>query len=185
MKKILIAAVVGLVPLAAFAEVELGPTAMLNFPMTTGDLANLRAADLGAEDFTFGADFRVNLDPLQLSAYALFTPGFTSVYNGADTSFPGWVKLYPDIGLSFKVLFLRFSVGVGPSFGFAVGGDTNYAELVNDYVSYGLNTKAMVDVYLGSVALSLIYLADFDLSNPTASYKNIDGYLGLSLLFVL
>ena len=184
MRKILFAAIIGLVPLAAFAEVQFGPTVMLNFPMTTGDfLDGYDAANLGIEDFTFGADVRLNLDPFQLSAYALYTPGFTYISGPESFQAPGWINLYPDVGLSLKFLFLRASVGVGPSFGFAVGGDTRYQEIVNDTVNYGFNTKAMVDIYLGSIALSAIYLADFDLSDPAGAFTNIDGYFGLSLLF--
>ena len=169
MKRLLILAVILLVPFSLFAQIQVGGTALYNYPiLQTG------APDtLDLSNFTFGADARLKLWILQGSALALFTPGETE---GAT------IDLYLDGGLAFDVMLFRLGLGFGPTFRTTLGSATSP-------VGVGLNVKATADVMLGKIALGLTYLNnfefDFSQASELLSADYSKGLIGLSLLFSL
>ena len=167
MKKLLILGVVLLVPFGLFAQVQVGGTALYNFPILTGV-----PDQLDLSNFTFGADARLKISLLQVSGLALFTPGET---DGAT------IDIFLDGGLALDVALFRLGVGLGPNLRYTLGAGTP--------VGVGLNVKATADVMLGSIGFGLTYLNSFELDlNQAAELFSADyskGLLGISLLFEL
>ena len=176
MKRLLIVIAVLLVPAALFAQVQVGATALYNFPYFADDTT---PAEISASDFTFGADARIRIFVFQASALALFTPGYT---DALDNEVPGNIDLIVDGGLSFDILFFRLGLGVGPSLrvNLGSGGDTT---------GLGLNVKATADVMLGGLSVGLSYLNQFEFDFADASQlldqDYTKGLIGLSVLFSL
>ena len=175
MKRLIVLLAILIVPVALFAQVQVGATALYNIPY----FANDRPEAIDLSDFTFGADARIKIFVFQASGLALFTPGYT---DDLGTNVPGTIDLHVDGGLSFDVLLFRLGLGLGPSFrfGLAPGAETN---------NVGLNVKATADIMIGDFAVGLTYLNQFalDLANADQlldqSYSQ--GLLGVSLLFQL
>ena len=174
MKRFLIVLLILLLPAAVFAQVQIGATALYNFPY----FEDAGPSEIDLSDFTFGADARVRLFIFQASALALFTPGYTDALNN---DVPGNIDLILDGGLSLDVLLFRLGLGVGPSLRVNLGGTDPYG--------IGLNVKATADVMLGSFAIGLTYLSQFELDSSDATQlldqDYTKGLLGLSVLFSL
>jgi len=174
MRRIVIVLLILLLPAAVFAEVQIGGTALYNFPY----FEDAGPSEIDLSDFTFGADARVRLFIFQASALALFTSGYTDALNN---DVPGNIDLILDGGLSLDVLLFRLGLGVGPSLRVNMGG--------TDPVGIGLNVKATADVMLGSFAIGLTYLSQFELDSSDATQlldqDYTKGLLGVSVLFSL
>jgi len=180
MKKLLILLVLAILPILTFADFQIGPTAMYNFVFNDPTWSEVPKPN-SLSDFTFGADARLNFGIIQATGYALINPGSVTglVY------MPTVVKLYTDIGLCVDIFFVRLGAGIGPNFNF-VFSDPN-APTKPDMFQLGLNFKAAVDFSLGGIALSLVYLTDFNLTQSGVAklFEKIDGNIGLSVLFKL
>jgi hypothetical protein len=184
MKKLLILLVLVILPVLTFADFQIGPTAMYNFIFNDPNLSGVTRA-LSLNDFTFGADARLNLGIFQGTAYALLTPGSVTG-SGIDTVYnPTVIKLYTDVGLCLDFLIFRIGAGIGPNFKFNFADPA--APTKPDVFELGLNFRAAADISLGGIALSLVYLTDFNLTPAGAAkvFEKINGNLGLSLLFKL
>ncbi len=98
MKRLLILLVVLLVPVGLFAQIQIGGTALYNYPI----LQTGAPDELDLSNFTFGVDARLKIAFLQVSGLALFTPGEV---DGAT------IDIVLDGGLSFDVLLFRLGLG--------------------------------------------------------------------------
>ncbi len=174
MKRILIVCLILLLPAAVFAQVQIGGTALYNFPYFEDAGPN----EIDLSDLTFGADARIRLFIFQASALALFTPGYT---DELSNEVAGNIDLIVDGGLSIDVLLFRLGLGVGPSLRLNLGGADPYG--------IGLNVKATAEVMLGRIAVGLTYLNQFEFDFADASQLLDEDYtkgrLGVSALFTL
>lgn len=171
MRRILITTLLLLLPVALFAQLQVGGTALYNYPLTERSSAD--TGELTPSDFTFGADARLKILLVQGSALALFTPGTDTV--------PGNIDIFLDGGIAFDFLLFRFGLGAGPNFRVPLGeGETT---------GFGLNVKATADAMLGDLGVGLSYLNKFELAFSQAG-ELLDqdyskGLLGVSVLFTL
>jgi len=69
MKKLLVLLLVVVLPAFAFADFQIGAVGMYK-----GTMAQLKAKDVGLEDFTFGAEARLKLSLFQAGVSALYYP---------------------------------------------------------------------------------------------------------------
>jgi hypothetical protein len=184
MKKLIIILLILMIPIAAFADFRLGPTAYYNFPLIQDSQFQPPALDgLDAADFSFGADFRLKLWIFHFQGMALFTPG---VKDASDAVvLPASTDLHVDAGLAFDLLFLRLGLGVGPSWAFFFGD----ADTVSAPTSMGMNGKATADILLGPVSIGISYLMQFDFdlkdANQVLSADKTQGLFGVAFLLKL
>ena len=179
MKKILLILIVLCVPAFVFADFQIGPTALYNFPLLKDE--GVEKPELNASNFTFGADARLKLLIFQGSAMALYTPGWVDEMD-ITYAYPS-VDLHLDLGVAFDILMFRFGVGVGPSMQFTI------AEEISDKVDLGVNGKASAEIQIGRIALALNYLVmiDFEKGNPESllNFDTSTGLFGVSALLSL
>jgi len=154
--------VAALVPAAAFAQFQLGATAMYKGSPTA-------AKTLAASDFTFGAEARLKFGFLQLGGVALFVRYDT--YSS--------IAVLTDFGLSLDVLLFRFGAATGPTFALNLGNSTPTA------ADLGWNLKFCTDVNLGSLSLGLVgyYYVD-RFSNLSGTFSKLP-WLGVTVLWML
>ena len=190
MKRVIIALCILLLPVAAFAQFQIGPTAYYNFPLLEGgemDIPEVQGID--SSDFTFGADARLKLAIFQVSGLALFTPGF--VADDYSYYWPPSIDIFLDAGVAFDIAFLRLGLGFGPNFSFFLLGDEYGSAEFSDPVSFGTNLRATADIVLGGVSFGLSYLMQFDFELGEATAQQIldadktQGLLGISVLLQL
>lgn len=172
MKRVLIVCAVLLLPVAAFAQVQVGATALYNFPYFTDGAPD----ELDPSDFTFGVDARMKVFVFQVSGLGLFTPGTTDEL-GDPVS--GSIDLFLDGGVAFDVLLFRFGLGLGPSLRVNL-------EQGSEATGLGLNVKGTADVMLGRLSLGLTYLNQFEFDFSDAAQLLDEDYtkgrLGVSVL---
>lgn len=170
MKKLLVLLLVIVLPVFAFADFQVGAVGMYK-----GTIAQLKAKDVGVEDFTFGAEARFKLSLFQAGVSALYYPE-----NVAMLKPPAIVAL-TDVGLSLDVLFLRFGLGLGPNLVIALK-DTG----AEKPFPVGLNMKLSTDVKIGNVSIGLVgfyYLDSIkDLKNIGEVFKEMP-WLGVTAMF--
>lgn len=151
MKRILLAFLISLLPLVAFADVQLGGVAIYDH-----DIFSLGNTSLSLSDFQFGGEARLGLGVFQLSAYAFYLSGqdFTTI------------GIYPDIGLSFKIAsFLRLGVAAGPNLTLVLGNGAPQVSAIQ-YVSIpasdntatliGGNLKFSADLVFGALSFGIV-----------------------------
>ena len=182
MKKILIILVILMLPAAAFAQLQIGPTAFYNFPLIQDNTLNPpELSGLNISDFSFGIDIRGKIAFFQLSGMALFTPGVSS----GSVTLPASTDIFLDAGVAFDIAIIRLGLGVGANLTFFFGTGT----AASDIVSSGMNIKATLEFLLGKVAIGLTYLTQFDFDlqqiGSVLSADKTQGLLGLSVLFTL
>ena len=176
MKRFLVLCAVLIVPVAAFAQFQVGGTALYNVPY----FAESGPDQINPSDFTFGADARMKIFVFQASGLALFTPGYT---DDLGSQVPGNVDLHVDGGVALDILLFRLGLGVGPSFRFGLGPDSTASNV-------GFNVKATADIMLGRLAVGLTYLNQFAFDSDAGASQVLDqdytrGLVGLSVLFEL
>jgi hypothetical protein len=166
MKKLIVVLMIALLPTLAFAlDFQIGGTAMYK-----GMLADIQdgPSDITFDDFTFGAEARLNFGLIQGAAAVLYYPGEPNASLVALT----------DVGLTLNLAILRLGAGIGPNFYIPLGGTA-------DGVPVGLNVKGAVDVQLGNLSLGLVgyyYLASLkDLGADL--FKTAQPWLGVTVLF--
>jgi hypothetical protein len=170
MKKLLVLLLVIVLPAFAFADFQLGGVGMYR-----GTIAQLKAKDVGIEDFTFGAEARFKL--------SLFQAGVSALYYPENALKPPAIVALTDVGLSLDLLFLRFGLGLGPNLVIALK-DTGAAKPF----PVGLNMKLSTDVNIGNLSLGLVgfyYLDSIkDLKNVGSIFKEMP-WLGVTAMFKL
>jgi hypothetical protein len=177
MKKTLLILLILVIPMALFADVRLGPTAVYNFQ----PLQEAPPQELHITDFVFGADFRAKFFLFQVSAEAFYIPGYSSPTDGYFST-PGSIDLYTQAGIAFDLLILRFGLGAGPSVVFDINPNTE------ETIVLGANIRATADVLLGPVSVGLSYIMNFpfDFQDPQFIMPDLtSGSLGASVLFKL
>jgi hypothetical protein len=169
MKKLLVLLLMVVLPAFAFAEFQIGGVGMYR-----GTMAQLKAKDVGIEDFTFGAEARLKLSLFQAGVSALYYPE-------VPLAKPPAIVALTDVGLSLDVLFLRFGLGLGPNLVIALK-DTGAAKPF----PVGLNMKLSTDVKIGNLSLGLVgfyYLDSIkDLKNVGSVFKEMP-WLGVTAMF--
>lgn len=176
MKRLIIVCAILLLPAALFAQMQIGGTALYNFPY----FEDAGPSGLDASDFTFGADARIRLFIFQASALALYTPGYT---DASATEVAGSIDLILDGGVSIDLMMFRLGLGVGPNLRVNLEPGT-------DATGVGFNAKATADVVLGRFSVGLTYLNQFEFDFADAATQLLDqdytkGLLGLSVLLSL
>jgi hypothetical protein len=184
MKKVLIVLIILIIPAAAFAQLQIGPTAFYNFPLIGDSTLNPpELSGLNISDFSFGVDIRGKIAFFQLSGMALFTPGVSAA--GGSITLPASTDIFLDAGVAFDIAIIRLGLGVGPNFTFFFGEGT----ASSDIVSAGMNIKATLEFLLGKVAIGITYLTQFDFDlqqiGSVLSADKTQGLFGLSVLFTL
>jgi hypothetical protein len=167
-------------PLAAFAELQIGVTALYNvvFSPDEAKSVGLYAKENGVsiDDFTLGGDLRIKFGIFQGSVLGLISPGFEDM--------PTEVEFYFDAGIAVDLLFIRLGAGIGPNFIMAFGG----GEDVSKPFFFGGNVKLTAEVMLGGIAVGLnylMYVPDFSKDSFEYFANNIEGNIGFTLLFKL
>ncbi len=169
MKKLIVVLMIALLPAMAFAlDFQIGGTAMYK-----GLLEDIESgvSDVGLDDFTFGAEARLNFGLIQGAAAVLYYP---------DEVAPSLVAL-TDIGLTVNLAIVRLGAGIGPNF---------YIPLSDDGpkgVPVGFNLKGAVDLQLGGISVGLVgyyYIASFEDLGPEL-FQTAQPWLGLTVLFKL
>jgi hypothetical protein len=178
MRKTLLLLVLIALPCMAFAELQIGPTALFNviFSPDEARSVGLYAKEKGVSlaDFTLGVDTRLKLGLFQGCAMALFSPG--------SEDMPTEIELYLDAGIAIDILLLRLGIGVGPNLIVALGKELTKPVFV------GGNVKISADIMLGGIAVSinyLMYLPDFSKESLKYLANNLEGNIGVSVLFKL
>jgi hypothetical protein len=134
---ILVAIVLAVLPMAAFAEVGIGGAAYFKSPYLLGQ--SVSKSDLNVNQFTFGGDARLRLSLLQGEALALYSAGDIQSLN-----------IYLDGGVALDVLMFRLSAGIGPNFIY------NFGE--SSPLQAGWNAKVAADLKLGKLSVGLSYI---------------------------
>jgi hypothetical protein len=170
MKKLVVLLLVVVLPAFAFADFQIGGVGMYK-----GTMAQLKAKDVGVEDFTFGAEARLKLSLFQAGVSALYYP------ENIDLMKPPSIVALTDVGISLDVLFLRFGLGLGPNLVIALK-DTG----AEKPFPVGLNMKLSTDVKIGNLSVGLVgfyYLDSIkDLKNVGQVFKEMP-WLGITAMF--
>ncbi len=171
MKKLVVLLLVVVLPAFAFADFQIGGVGMYK-----GTIAQLKAKDVGIEDFTFGAEARLKLSLFQAGVSALYYP------ENIDLMKPPAIVALTDVGIALDVLFLRFGVGLGPNLVIALKDQAGFSK--PDPV--GLNLKLSTDVKIGNLSVGLVgfyYLESIkDLKNVGQVFKELP-WLGVTAMF--
>ena len=169
MKKLIIVLVIALLPALAFADIDfqIGGTAMYK-----GFLSDILDGPDGItlQDFTYGAEARLNFGFIQGAAAGLYYP---------DEFAPSLIVL-TDIGLTLDLAIIRLGAGIGPNFYIPLEGTA-------DGVPIGLNLKGAVDLQLGKLSLGVVgyyYLASLEDLNADL-FETAQPWVGLTLLYKL
>jgi hypothetical protein len=174
-KKLVLVALLVMVPLVVFAEFQLGPSVYYNFPLLGEDTSS---SDFSISNFTIGADARLKLWLFQATALGLYTPAESS----SDGDIPHIIDLHVTGGVALDLLFLRLGLGLGPSFAFEFGDGS-------DNAGVGTNVRASAEIKIRTVSLALNYLMKFPFAfSDAGSIIDEDktrGLFGASLLFRL
>ena len=180
MQKALLLIFLVALPFMAFAEFQIGPTALYNVmfaadPETSvGVYSEAMDNGLSLDDFTLGVDTRLKLGLFQGCAMGLVSPGLDGL--------PTEIEVYLDVGIAIDILMLRLGIGIGPNLIVALGED------ITDPVFLGGNVKLSADIMLGGIAVSinyLMYMADFSKESFDYLKNNLEGNIGISVLFKL
>ncbi|MBN2441306.1 MAG: hypothetical protein JXJ04_08165 [Spirochaetales bacterium] len=178
MRKALFLLILIALPFMAFAELQIGPTALYNviFAPDEARSVGMYARDEGISlaDLTFGLDTRLKIGIFQGSAIALFSPPAGEL--------PTEAEIYLDAGIALDILFLRLGIGVGPNLIIA------FDENIDKPVFLGGNVKISADIMLGGIAVSvnyLMYLPEFSKEALDYLTNNLEGNIGVSILFKL
>ena len=165
MKKMLIvAALLVLLPLAAFAELGVGGVAFYNSPVLLGQTE--KPEELSVNKFTFGGDARLKFSLFQGEAMLLYS-------TSEDVQS---LDIFLDAGVALDVLILRLSAGIGPNFTYNIG--------ESEALDTGFNAKLNADVKLSKISVGLSYIMDLNLDSGV-DLDTSAGLLGATVLLWL
>ncbi len=142
MRRMLVVLVLALVPLLAFAEVQLGIVGTFNPSLAGGSTVTSLPAQLGSaafSDISFGLETRLKAGIFQLGNSLVFYD------DGSSRA----LDLMPTAGLALDILFVRLGLSVGPDFWFGTDG-LNLSTAFD-----GWNLKGSFELLLGSVCVGL------------------------------
>ncbi|MGA2975281.1 MAG: hypothetical protein ABSF77_08215 [Spirochaetia bacterium] len=168
MKKLMLVLIIAIVPVLAFAQFQIGATAVYG-----GSVSSLTSSSsLSTSDFVFGLESRLKLWIFQGGVTALYYPEYQSV------------DLLTDVGLSLNIWFIRIGLGAGPNFGFDTAGGS-------DMTDAGWNMKATVDINIGGLSIGVVgYVFSDNLSDLIQSVAGSENSpttltpaLGVTVLF--
>jgi len=163
MRKVLILLIlVVLIPVAAFAQLQVGGIAMYKGNPTT-------ATSVGVDSFTFGGEARLRVGILQGAVSALYVPYGSYAAIAALT----------DIGASFDVAIFTLGAGIGPNFAINIGSGAPTA------VNFGMNLKLTTDINIGAFSIGLAgfyYVSDF--TTIASVFSNLP-WLGITAMLKL
>lgn len=195
-KKLLVVMVIILLvlPVSVFAidliGLKVGPAAMMNGSLDPEAADYIFGNDeISVEDFTFGADVRMNLSIVEVNALALVT-SLNEDFTAVD------LDLYTNAGLSISLMnFLKVGASVGPMFTAHLGDTSEIDGIDDDPMDWGLNLRLTADVELGdlSVGASAIFdtdvmlgdVVDGETSGFEGLFDNPTGLFGVSALFAI
>jgi hypothetical protein len=164
MKRILLlATLIVLLPLAAFAELGVGGVALYNSPVLLGQ--SVDEDELNVNKFTLGGDMRFKLSLFQAEGMLLYSAGEVQS-----------LDIFLDGGVAFDILMLRLSAGVGPNFTVNIGEDKVWQN--------GLNFKLNADVKIKRLSIGLTYITDLNLDGGI-DIDTSAGLLGATVLLWL
>ena len=171
MKKTLLALLIILLPALVFAEFQIGPAIQYKIPLSAASKIPGKHT-VSINDFSFGADARLNIKWFQICGYGLLEPGDSTF------SLPTSLKIYVDGGILLKLAFLRLAAGIGPDFIVNFDSTTTPSQLNG-------NVRFAGDIVLGRTSVSLVYLIECNLTKVGVlqAFENVHGQLGLSVLF--
>jgi hypothetical protein len=161
---LIVAALIVLLPLAAFAELGVGGAAFYNSPVLLGQ--NEVPEELSVDKFTFGGDVRLKLSLLQGEALLL--------YSASDEVQS--LDIILDAGVALDLALFRLSAGIGPNFTYNIGED--------QALDAGFNAKLNADVKLKKISVGLSYIMDLNLDGGI-DLDTSAGLLGATVLFWL
>ena len=169
MKKLLLVLIIAIVPLMAFAQFQVGGTALY-----LSDITQISHSSVNASDFLFGLENRAKLWIFQADAKALYMP---------DSMEPGILGL-ADAGLSLNLLFIRVGALVGVNAIYDHTGLYTGSDLSTPY-----NVKATVDINLGGLSLGVeggYFLESLsDIKDLGKIIKSNPPFVGVNLLLKL
>ena len=151
-KTFILVLVLGLLPLALFADFGIGGAAFYNSPVLIGQDVPTSTEGIGLEDFTFGGNARFKLSLFQLDALALLTLGDAAHVQGFVDA--------------------EVSAGAGPKI--------DYYFDSGDFET-GFNAKANADVKLGKISVGLSYIVDMTIDSGISLDKST-GMLGATVM---
>jgi hypothetical protein len=165
-KKVVIIMLIVLIPAMAFADFQIGATALY-----TGDITTMgQGSSLSMDNFIFGLDVRAKLWIFQVGTTPLFFPDGGGFY------------FMNDLGLSLDIWFLRVGLGMGPDF--LVGASDGSDSGIVDW-----NVRATAEIKLGgfSIGLAAWYFMDspMDIRNIGEQIKEGPPYVSLTALIKL
>jgi hypothetical protein len=144
MRRILVVVVLALIPLFAFAEIQLGVVGTFNPSFVGGSSVSTIGSQLKSasfSDLSFGLEGRMKVGILQLGTSAIFYD------DGSNQA----IDLMPTAGLSLDILFVRLGFSVGPDFWIPSGA----GEVSADSAFDGWNFKLSTEFRLGHLSLGL------------------------------
>ncbi len=145
-----------IVPASVFAVdmigLRVGPIAMLNAELdldSEADNFGIDYENLTAEDFTFGADVRMNFSVVEVNALALITPT-------SDDYSTGNIDVYANAGLSLSLFqIVRLGASAGPMFTVAYGEEDPENDPLDGIMETNLNLRLTADVMLGDFSVGV------------------------------
>lgn len=158
-------------PIAVFADFQIGVAAYYNVPITTAQIA--APEDVSIKDFSFGLDTRFNVSLFQAQA--------TVMYAAADGLFPATLIAYTDVGLVVDLAIIRLGLGIGPNILFILSDEA-------DPVQIGGNIKLFTEVVLGDLSIGVNFsmmIPDLNFENIAAAFEEPSGFVGISVLYKL
>ncbi len=178
MKKIMLIVALIVLPLAAFADFQIGGAVYLNIPFTEGQI-EIEDESGGIElgDLLFGADVRFNLSIFQAQA----TVFFSGAEENTEPPTPASLGVYTDLGIVIDLVLIRLGLGVGPNVSFILEDVTNPTQI-------GANVKASAEIVLGNLSIGLNFVTlieNLAVDDVAAAFKEPTGYFGISVLYKL
>jgi hypothetical protein len=168
-KKLIVILIIAIVPIMAFAQFQVGGTALY-----LNDITQISHSSVNASDFLFGLETRAKLWVFQADATALYMP---------DSTEPGILGL-ADAGLSLNLWFIRVGALVGVNAIYDKTGLYAGSDLTIPY-----NVKATVDINLGGLSLGVegvYFLGSLsDIKNLGKIIKDNPPFVGVNLLLKL
>lgn len=188
-------AVLLIVPSSLFAVdligLRVGPTAMLNGTVNEETDFSEVFENLELENFTFGADVRMNFTLLEVNALATVSEMDLDAKTGT-------VEVYTNAGVSVPLLSIfRFGVTAGPKFEFAYDADgfTGSEDNPEDVLEAKLNLRGTADLVLGDLSVGLTGIMttphsindviNDNVEDFTAMFDSPEVQVGVSVLFAI
>ena len=169
MKRIVFLTALVLLPIAGFAQFQVGLAGFYN-PLLSG--ADLQGG-FDLSDISVAAEFRATRQALQTGFLAGFTPGSPEIAQGT-------IDVIADLGIVLDLTILKIGIGAGPD----IRWDLSQS---GQAFGHGANLKLTVDFAVGAMGLGVTALArtEFDFSGAESPLDRTSGWVGISVLLNL